>query len=75
MLNIFSYKFIFVLFGLKFCFARMVKFTKDTRIINIGHLPAHTTGKVDILLANGFTDVTAMLCESTPVDVFDDLYS
>jgi hypothetical protein len=47
--------------------ARM-KFSKNTKIINIGHLPGHTTGKVDILKANGFTDVHAILCESTPVE-------
>ena len=45
-----------------------MKFTKSTKIINIGHLPAHTNGKVDILKANGFTDVSALLCESTPLE-------
>jgi hypothetical protein len=45
-----------------------MKFTKSTKIINIGHLPAHTNGKVDILQANGFTDVSALLCESTPLE-------
>ena len=43
-------------------------FTKDTKIINIGHLPGHTNGKVSLLLAHGFKDVSALLCESTPVD-------
>ena len=32
------------------------------------HLQGHTKGKVDILQANGFTDVSAILCESTPVE-------
>ena len=46
-----------------------MKFTRDTPIINIGHLPAHTMGKVDILKANGFTNCDrAILCESTPVE-------
>ena len=36
----------------------MLKFSKQ----------GHTKGKVDILLANGFTDVSAILCESTPID-------
>ena len=45
-----------------------MKFTKSTKIINIGHLPVHTNGKVDILKANGFTEVSALLCESTPVE-------
>ena len=44
-----------------------MKFTRVTSIINIGHLPAHTNGKVDILKANGFTNCIALLCESTPV--------
>ena len=34
----------------------------------LSHLQGHTKGKVDILKANGFTDVSAILCESTPVD-------
>eukprot|EP01041_Mallomonas_annulata_P013813 gene13813-29374_t len=45
----------------------MTKFSRSTKIVNIGHLPGHTTGKVDILKANGFTDVSAILAESTPV--------
>ena len=28
----------------------------------------HTTGKVDILKANGFTNCVAILCETTPVE-------
>ena len=44
----------------------MVKFTKDCKIITIGHLPGHTKGKVDLLNAHGFTDVSAILCEVTP---------
>lgn len=44
-------------------------FTRDTPIINIGHLPAHTLGKVDILKENGFTNCDrAILCESTSVE-------
>ena len=42
--------------------------TLETKIINIGHLPGHTSGKVALLKANGFTDVSAILCESTPVE-------
>lgn len=45
-----------------------MKFTFDTKIINIGHLPGHTNGKVNLLKANGFTDVSAILCETTPVE-------
>jgi hypothetical protein len=44
-----------------------MQFTRDTKIINIGHLPAHTLGKEAILRENGFTNVVALLCESTPV--------
>jgi len=46
----------------------VMKFTLDTKIINIGHLPGHTNGKVAILKAHGFSDVSAILCESTPVE-------
>ena len=42
-------------------------FTKATRILNIGHLPGHTMGKELLLCANGFTAVTSILCETTPV--------
>ena len=45
----------------------MVQFTRRTKIITIGHLPGHTKGKVALLKAHGFTDVSAILCESTPV--------
>lgn len=44
-----------------------MKFTTETKIITIGHLPGHTNGKVALLKANGFTDVSAILCTSTPV--------
>ena len=43
-------------------------FTFKTKVITIGHLPAHTNGKVALLKANGFTDVSAILCESTSVE-------
>jgi hypothetical protein len=43
-------------------------FTHETKIITIGHLPGHTKGKVALLKANGFTNVSAILCESTPVE-------
>ena len=45
-----------------------MNFTFNTKIINIGHLPGHTNGKVNLLKANGFTDVSAILCETTPVE-------
>ena len=45
-----------------------MKFTRQTKIINIGHLPGHTNGKVALLRAHGFTDVSAILCESTPAE-------
>ena len=45
-----------------------MKFTRETKIINIGHLPGHTNGKVALLKAHGFTDVSAILCESTPAE-------
>lgn len=43
-------------------------FTRETKIITIGHLPGHTNGKVALLKANGFNDVSAILCQSTPVE-------
>lgn len=46
----------------------MMQITLQTKIINIGHLPGHTNGKVALLKANGFVDVSAILCESTPVE-------
>ena len=45
-----------------------MQLTLDSKIINIGHLPGHTNGKVALLKANGFTNVSAILCESTPVE-------
>jgi hypothetical protein len=45
-----------------------MEFTHATKIINIGHLPGHTNGKVALLKAHGFTDVSAILCESTPAE-------
>ena len=36
-------------------------------------MQGHTKGKVDILQANGFTDVSAILCESTPVEEVKDI--
>jgi len=43
-------------------------FTRQTKIVTIGHLPGHTNGKVALLKANGFTDVSAILCTATPVE-------
>ncbi len=43
-------------------------FTFNTKVITVGHLPGHTNGKVALLKANGFTDVSAILCESMPVE-------
>ncbi len=31
-------------------------------------IQGHTNGKVELLKANGFTAVSAMLCESTPIE-------
>ena len=45
-----------------------MKFTCETKIITIGHLPGHTNGKVALLKAHGFTDVSAILCESTSAE-------
>ena len=45
-----------------------MNFTRATKIITIGHLPGHTNGKVALLEAHGFSDVSAILCESMPVD-------
>ncbi len=45
-----------------------MQFTRQTKIITIGHLPGHTNGKVALLAANGFTAVSAILCPSTPVE-------
>ena len=45
----------------------MPTFSKSTVILNIGHLPGHTQGKEALLRENGFTNVTSILCESTPV--------
>ena len=44
-----------------------MQFTLRTKIITIGHLSGHTNGKVALLKANGFTDVSSILCESTSV--------
>ena len=41
---------------------------KMTTIINIGHLPGHTQGKETLLKAKGFTSITSILCETTPVE-------
>jgi hypothetical protein len=46
----------------------IMKFTKNTKIITIGHLPGHTTGKVKLLQEQGFTDVSSIL-SSIPVEV------
>jgi hypothetical protein len=39
----------------------MKRFSLETKIITIGHLPGHTNGKVALLMANGFSDVSAIL--------------
>jgi len=46
----------------------MPSFSKTTTILNIGHLPGHTQGKETLLRANGWANVTSILCESTPVE-------
>ena len=46
----------------------MPAFSRSTTIVNIGHLPGHTQGKEALLREHGFTNVTSVLCESTPVD-------
>ena len=45
----------------------MPAFTKATTILNIGHLPGHTQGKEALLREHGFTSITSILCETTPV--------
>ena len=45
-----------------------MQFTRQTKIVTIGHLPGHTNGKVALLKMNGFTDVSAILCTSAPVE-------
>jgi hypothetical protein len=45
-----------------------MEFTRQTKIMTIGHLPGHTNGKVALLKANGFTDVSAILCTATSVE-------
>jgi hypothetical protein len=45
-----------------------MKFSKDTKIIVLGHLKGHTEGKEDILKANGYTNVSSILCEETEID-------
>ena len=39
----------------------MKRFSLETKIVTIGHLPGHTNGKVALLMANGFSDVSAIL--------------
>ena len=46
----------------------MPTFTKATTILNIGHLPGHTQGKEALLREAGYTSITSILCESTPVE-------
>jgi hypothetical protein len=43
----------------------MPTFSKQTTILNIGHLPGHTQGKEALLREHGFTSITSILCEST----------
>ena len=45
----------------------MPTFSKATTILNIGHLPGHTQGKEALLREHGFTSITSILCETTPV--------
>ena len=46
------------------------KITKETKILNIGHLPGHTNGKVDVLKAGGFENSHAfcMTEEGTTIE-------
>ncbi len=44
------------------------RFSKSTTIINIGHLPGHTTGKEALLREHGWTNVKSILCEKTPAE-------
>jgi hypothetical protein len=46
----------------------MPVFSKQTTIINIGHLPGHTQGKEALLRENGFSSIKSILCESTPIE-------
>jgi hypothetical protein len=46
----------------------MKRFSLETKIITIGHLPGHTNGKVALLMANGFSDVSAILCGAMSVE-------
>ena len=46
----------------------MPTFIKSTTILNIGHLPGHTQGKEALLREAGFTSITSILCETTPVE-------
>ena len=46
----------------------MPTFSKGTTILNIGHLPGHTQGKEALLREHGWTNITSILCETTPVD-------
>jgi hypothetical protein len=51
----------------------MPSFSKATLIVNIGHLPGHTQGKETWLRQHGWTNITSILCESTPVDKIKEL--
>ena len=46
----------------------MPSFSKETVIINIGHLPGHTQGKEALLREHGWGKVSSILCETTPVE-------
>ena len=46
----------------------MPTFCKATNIINLGHMPGHTQGKETLLREIGFTSISSILCEGTPVE-------
>ena len=46
----------------------LMVFTKETKIIQIGHLPGHTNGKTELLNSHGFNNVVTILCEEWSVD-------
>ena len=62
-----SHFFLYSWGDLNYC-EMVMKFTRATKIITIGHLPGHTNGKVALLKEHGFTEVSSILCESMPVE-------
>ena len=54
--------------------ASEVLFNHQTKIINIGHLPGHTIGKVNTLNAAGFVNASSIVTlESTPEAIKEEL--